>query len=271
MESFSSIPEELRQEITSYLDYDDAWSLKQTSRLFYRVVEIPTIASFFANPYGPSLKILEDWDVTPEGYDPCCYCRRFLRRQHFSRRIRKRNAARHPDLDYVQWREGIAQGLAAQEEVRSFDYTTWDPEEEYCLVCGVSHCKYRWGEPILTGFGEPGSLKECVMPCSSCGILNDPYDHTLGGHPWRCTACREVFEIVQQGKCEPLKQHSYCPENTNSTKEQFPSSLDTLPTNSKGKDRPASSRFSSITTLLTEMPKQTSRRIYPGATSTQSG
>ena len=35
--NLSSIPEEIRQEIISYLDFPDAWSLKQTSRLFYQV------------------------------------------------------------------------------------------------------------------------------------------------------------------------------------------------------------------------------------------
>jgi len=34
---FSTAPEEIRQEIISYLDYNDAWSLKQTSRQFHNV------------------------------------------------------------------------------------------------------------------------------------------------------------------------------------------------------------------------------------------
>ena len=35
--TLSTLPEELRQEIISYLDYPDAWSLKQTSMLFLQV------------------------------------------------------------------------------------------------------------------------------------------------------------------------------------------------------------------------------------------
>ena len=40
---FCTLPEEIRQEIISYLDYYDAWSLKKTSKLFLNVGQISVI------------------------------------------------------------------------------------------------------------------------------------------------------------------------------------------------------------------------------------
>ena len=155
--TISTIPEEVRQEITSYLDYDDAWSLKQTSTLFYRVVEIPTIKSFLAYPYGPSLGMLEEWDIIPLGHEACHYCRRLLQKERFSRFQRHLTRARQQSL--------------------FFDYATWKPDKHYCLDCGVMNRHYPTGRKIYVGFGDPGCKDEAVVPCEHCGVLIDY-------HPW---------------------------------------------------------------------------------------
>ncbi|MCJ1463664.1 hypothetical protein MMC07_002272 [Pseudocyphellaria aurata] len=59
------LPEELRQQIIGELNYYDAWALKQTCKLFERVVEIPTVKSFFRWPNGETLTYLREWDVVP--------------------------------------------------------------------------------------------------------------------------------------------------------------------------------------------------------------
>ena len=151
--NISTIPEELRQEITSYLNYHDAWSLKQTSRLFYRVVEIPTIQSFLACPYGPSLAMLEEWEIIPLGHEACHYCKRVLPNDRFSRFQRCLTAARQNSL--------------------SFNYATWNPKRHYCLECGVQNDHYPRGTWIDVGFGDPGFSNEAVMPCQRCGKLID--------------------------------------------------------------------------------------------------
>ncbi len=151
--TISSLPEELRQEIISYLDYNDAWSLKQTSRLFLKVVEIPTIASFLSLPYGPSLSMLEDWEIIPLGYEACWYCRRLLPSDRFSRFQRHLTSARQHSLN--------------------FDYQSWKPEKHFCIDCGLKHGQYEPGERIFTGFGDPGCTAESVQSCSSCGVLSE--------------------------------------------------------------------------------------------------
>ena len=151
--TISTIPEELRQEITSYLNYDDAWSLKQTSSLFYCVVEIPTVQSFLACPYGPSLGMLEEWEIIPLGHESCHYCKRLLPKERFSRFQRHLTAARQHSL--------------------SFDYATWNPKKHYCLECGVQNHHYPGGLWIYVGFGDPGCKNEAVMPCQRCSTLID--------------------------------------------------------------------------------------------------
>ncbi|KAF6225535.1 hypothetical protein HO133_009535 [Letharia lupina] len=167
--TISTIPEELRQEIISYLNYDDAWSLKKTSTLFYRVVEIPTIKSFLAYPYGPSLGMLEEWQIIPQGYETCFYCNRLLQKEHFSRFQRHLTAARHHTL--------------------CFNYATWNPAQHYCLDCGVRHHHYPGGKRIYVGFGDPGYKDEAVMPCEHCGTLVD-YE------PWDFRFCPECNGLL---------------------------------------------------------------------------
>ena len=164
--TISTIPEELRQEITSYLNYGDAWSLKQTSTLFYHVVEIPTIKSFLACPYGPSLAMLEEWKIIPLGHEACHYCRRLLPKECFSRIQRHLTAARQHSL--------------------SFDYATWNSKIHYCLECGVKEHQYPPGKRIYIGFGGTGSGNEAVMPCKQCGTLVDYHSRDLRLCP-KCT------------------------------------------------------------------------------------
>lgn len=170
-----TIPEELRQEIISYLNYDDAWSMKQTSTLFYRVVEIPTIKSFRACPYGPSLGMLEEWQIIPLGHELCRYCNRLLPKESFSRFQRHLTAARQDSL--------------------CFDYTTWKPDKHYCLNCGVKHQHYPGGKKIYTGFGDPGCKDEAVMPCEHCGTLVD-YE------PWDFRFCPNCNGLLGSDECE---------------------------------------------------------------------
>ena len=123
--TISTLPEELRQAIISNLDYNDAWSLKQTSKVFLRVIEIPTIQSFLEYPYGPSLEMLDDWLIMPPHYEACWYCRCLLPAHKFSRAQRILTAGRQ------QWMKR--------------DYATWKPEEHYCIECGVRHGLYEKG------------------------------------------------------------------------------------------------------------------------------
>lgn len=174
--TISSIPEELRQEITSYLDYADAWSLKQTSTFFYRVVEIPTIKSFLACPYGPSLGMLEEWEIIPLGYEACHYCNRLLPKERFSRFQRHLTAARQHSLGY--------------------HYATWNPKKHYCLDCGLKNNQYPTGKKIYTGFGDPGCKSEAVIPCARCSIL-------IEYHPWNFRFCPDCIELFRADENRP--------------------------------------------------------------------
>ena len=169
--TISTIPEELRQEIASYLNYDDAWSLKQTSTLFYRVVEIPTIKSFLACPYGPSLGMLEEWEIIPLGYEACYYCHRLLQNEYFSRFQRHLTAARQHSL--------------------SFDYATWNSEKHYCLDCGVKKQHYPAGKKIYIGLGDPGCKNEAVVPCKQCRTPVDYHSRDLR----LCSNCNGRIQV----------------------------------------------------------------------------
>ena len=187
--TISTIPEELRQEITSYLDYHDAWSLKQTSSLFYRVVEIPTIQSFLACPYAPSLCMLEEWEIIPLGYEACHYCKRLLPKERFSRFQRCLTATRQHSL--------------------SFDYATWNPKKHYCLKCGVQNHHYPRGEWIDVDFGDPGFRNEAVMPCQHCGdLLSFHLMHMQGCQnctslPWNSTNFSAMFSPPSSSSLRP--------------------------------------------------------------------
>lgn len=191
--SISNIPEELRQQIAGYLNYDDAWSLKQTSRLFSQVIQIPTISSFLKHPWGPSLEVLEDWAIVPFGYEPCYYCRSFLPMQCYDRKQRQATAARQ-DCDLFE-----------------FDYTTWLPEQHYCLECGISNHKYVWGEMILTGYGDPGFEDECILPCSYCGTSMD-FDEVCCDICSACDRCVNMAWLVSQNHEDlvPIEQRIGC-------------------------------------------------------------
>lgn len=177
--SISNIPEEIRQQIAGYLNYDDAWSLKQSSRLFAQVIEIPTLASFLKQPWGPSLQILEDWDVVPFGYEACYYCQCFLPLRCYDRKQRRATVARQ-DSDLLE-----------------YDYTTWLPEQHYCLDCGIMNHKYVWGEMILTGYGDPGCETEGILPCSYCGLSME-FDAVCCGYCSACEKCVNMAWLVSQ-------------------------------------------------------------------------
>ena len=180
-----TIPEEIRQEITGYLSYDDAWSLKKTCTLFYRVVEIPTIKSFLACPYGPSLGMLEEWYIIPDGYEACHYCNKLLPKERFSRFQRRLTAAR-------QYPNSLC-----------FDYATWKPEKHYCIACGVKIHHYPGGKKIYIGFGDPGFKEEAVVPCEHCGTLLDDVRF--------CPVCDELLgtdDITSMELCSPSSSHS---------------------------------------------------------------
>ena len=185
--TFSNIPEEIRQEVISYLDYNDAWSLKQTSTLFYRVVEIPTIKSFLACPYGPSLGMLEEWQVIPLGHEVCHYCNRLLPKERFSRFQRHLTRARQYTL--------------------VFDYTTWKLDKHYCFDCGVMNHHYPTGKKIYIGFGDPGFKEEAVAPCEHCGILIDCF-------PWDFRFCPNCNELL--GADELIRPWIYDPCSSSS-------------------------------------------------------
>lgn len=181
--TITGVPEEIRQEIVSYLNYEDAWSLKQTSKLFLQIVDIPTIASFLAWPSGSSLGILEEWNLIPDGYEACYFCRRFLHLHHYSRSQRHDTA--------------IRQGAV------NFDYKAWKASDHYCLECGVRHDKYRKGVKILTGFGDPGYLDEAVVPCLHCGLIFD--FHTVN-----CAFCLGCIGIARTATEAGLRLASPC-------------------------------------------------------------
>ena len=145
------IPEELRQQIISELSYHDAWALKQTSRLFARVVQIPTVKSFLLLPEGKALFILRESEVIPFSHELCCYCRRLLHFSCYGREKRREFTLRRASLNYEEW----------------------DFKNQFCLECGVAHMKYMPGQRILTGFGEAGSKNEAVVSCWHCGTLTD--------------------------------------------------------------------------------------------------
>ena len=174
--TISTIPEEIRQQITRHLNYGDAWSLKQTSALFYRIVEIPTIKSFLACPYGPSLGVLEECDIIPLGHEACHYCRRLLQKERFSRFQRYLTRARQHSL--------------------CFDYASWKSDRHYCLDCGVVNGHYPADRKIYVGFGDPGSKDEAVVPCGHCGILVDsrPWDYQF------CPMCSQVVGVDELGR-----------------------------------------------------------------------
>lgn len=173
--TISTVPEELRQEIISCLNYDDAWSLKRTSTLFYSVVEIPTIKSFLACPNGRSLGMLEDGLVIPRGCERRYYCNRILQKERFSRFQRHLTAARQDSL--------------------CFDYVTWKPEKHFCLLCGVKHHHYPGGKRIYIGYGDPGYKDEAIMPCEDCGTL-------VNYEPWDFRFCPDCNGFIGSDETE---------------------------------------------------------------------
>ena len=178
-----TIPEEIRQEIRSYLNYRDVWSLKQTSLLFYRVVEIPTIKSFLHCPCGRSLRVLEECLIIPMGYEACHYCKRLLPSECFSRFQRRLTAARQHSF--------------------FFDYASWKPEKHYCLECGVKNHHYPGGKNIYVGFGFHDYMDEAVFPCKHCGNLS----YYLPGLTTLCVKCDEDTSlcITSSPSCLSLK------------------------------------------------------------------
>ena len=184
-----TIPEEIRQEVTGYLSYDDAWSLKKSCTLFYRVVEIPTIKSFLACPYGPSLGMLEEWYIIPDGYETCHYCNKLLPKERFSRFQRRLTAAR-------QYPNSLC-----------FDYGSWRPEKHYCIACGIKNHHYSGGKRIYIGFGDPGFKDEAVVPCEHCGTLLDD-----GSWDFRfCGVCDGLLgtdDMMSMGLCSPSSSDS---------------------------------------------------------------
>ncbi|CAF9925158.1 hypothetical protein IMSHALPRED_006401 [Imshaugia aleurites] len=153
--TISTIPEELRQGIIRYLAYADAWSLKQTSTLFYRIVEIPTLKSFLACPDGLSLEVLEERpSIIPRGREICFHCKRLLPREKFSLFQRYLSRSRQ----HLWFR---------------FDYATWNPEKHYCLDCGVKHRRYPSGKMVyIDGRGAIGTGGICgfLVNCEPGGL-----------------------------------------------------------------------------------------------------
>ena len=176
-----TLPEELRQEVISYLTYWDAWSLKQTAKLFHRVVEIPTIKSFLEQPDGSSLRVLEDctdWLDRFSSHEACWYCRQILPRERFSRLQRQLTGARQTSFDY--------------------DFTSYKPEKHFCIRCGVKHGRYKRGQKIYTGFGDPGYREEGVVPCTYCGKIVE--SGSLGCE--LCSGCRSCIKLKVSTKDE---------------------------------------------------------------------
>ena len=226
--NISTIPEELRQEITSYLNYDDAWSLKQTSTLFYRIVEISTIKSFLACRYGPSLAMLEDWEIIPLGFESCHYCKRLLPKEHFDRHQRHKTAARQDSL----W----------------FDYTAWDPESHYCLDCGAKNHIYRAGEQIFVGFGDPGCKDEALMLCKRCNTLKE--------HQYCSGLCRDCEGIVAAGpNRDPwLHEPVLCPPSPASNQEFSVTAKKSMPKEATQPKRKAHEK-AKVRSLLTSIKR----------------
>ncbi|MCJ1424159.1 hypothetical protein MMC29_002046 [Sticta canariensis] len=131
--TISLLPEELRQQIIGELNYYDAWSLKQTSKLFERVVEIPTVKTFLRWPNGETLTILREWDVVP---------------------------ITHERRDFAIRRE-------------YFEYEGWNIKNQFCLECGVTHGEYPPGQRIPTGFGDDGMKNEAVVVCCCCTSITN--------------------------------------------------------------------------------------------------
>jgi len=198
--SISTIPEELRQSIISHLNYADAWSLKRTSPLFLKVVEILTIRSFLSNPYGPSLCRHEDWQVIPLGYEACWYCRQLLPADKLSWYQRRLTAARKDSL--------------------TCDYGSWKAEKHFCIECGVKLGQYQRGERIYTGFGDPGYTDVAVVPCFSCGTAQDD-DLSDCNSCGAFKICMDVTEVARDNNmsvAEILDLHRPLTESCSSRK-----------------------------------------------------
>lgn len=169
----SLLPEELRQQIIGELNYYDAWALKQTSKLFERVVEIPTVKSFLRWPNGETLTILREWDVIPITHEVCYYCRHFLHFSCYSRAQRR---------DFAIRRE-------------YFEYEGWNIKNQFCLKCGVARGEYPPGQRIPTGFGDYGTTSEAVVVCCCCAAITDFNCRVCEtcGLPWnRCITAQET-------------------------------------------------------------------------------
>ena len=215
--NLSTVPEEIRQQIISYLDYQSAWALKQTSTLFYQVserslmstwvfhlsdskilylwsrsnslldlwsvntdslkpiqvIEIPTIATFLANPNGTALATLEKENIFPtgrEGREACYYCRRLLRSNEFSR---------------------LQQGITAarQKEGSYYDYESYKPEKHFCVNCGFKDHLYPLGQPIYVTGWYKSSFVRHVIACQYCSEIID-FDLVA------CESCRGCYTCI---------------------------------------------------------------------------
>ena len=202
MSFLEKLPEELYQLLTGKLDYHDAIALRQTSRFFARVIEIPTLSSLrkllrlcrrLKDPkllrkarlvWKESLQILVEAEVLECGESTCRYCCRLLDSDFFDDdQTRIRNA----ESDF----EAIA--------------------NMHCVPCGASNDIYKPGELISCKDGlnhmileeYPRYYTKSLTLCYSClrliiyeGFENEDEDEGGWIGPCQlCTACESCWRL----------------------------------------------------------------------------
>ena len=195
---FCTLPEELRQEIISYLDYYDAWSLKKTSRLFLKVgyFSILRVSSCciswymcpFCLVYRQSWSI---WKPSSRGKSPLTpstqvveipTIQTFLAHPHGAALAMLEDWAIIPiGYEACYYCHRLLQArrfsrfqrwlTSARQKSGTYDYHSYNPAKHFCIKCGVRYGQYEKGRGIFVGYGDVGSTREVVTPCIHCFAL----------------------------------------------------------------------------------------------------
>ena len=226
MLSLEGLPEEIHTIIVSCLDYQDAFALKQTTRLFARLVDIPTLYTHAQGIQVANLtsyeavEVLSKQGLLPEMFAACQHCHRWL------------------------WVGDLDLGM-----IKILDNRLSCPSpylqlltEIHCMQCRADAGIYEPGVPIAVSkhtwlspsaansLHEPYRGGSSITPCFSClrlvafeydacrvcraceaccrlsNIMLNNGEHDTGQHDRRV-----VFERLSSGSCHHRETLGPCP------------------------------------------------------------
>lgn len=195
-----SLPPELHQMVVAQLPYLDAWSLKQTSTLFYTRVRIPTLQAFLialnmncnrssGNCDHTVYATLKAAGIISIDKEPCGYCKRLRPLSLFAKAFRRLMAAR-------------SRGSGQE----------FDANSQWCVECGFHHQRYGRGDRIPMGYAIVNADSIAATDCWRCARI---VDYRLTCRTCRqCAYCidtldnvRESAKMDQPRLCSAYREH----------------------------------------------------------------